>query len=454
MMLTSIQCVTMETMSEPTAVISPRVLKFSLIKKLAIGYAALAFFTTAALLCSVGGLYYLNKTARDIANNHMPAISAIPKLRNSLLAQESYAGKYAILKSNEFKELFSQREKEFLQITAVLDRSGAAGTLAPLKKLYEEYRAAAAKLFAGGSVDTARLRGTSLKILDELDRLYLERQHDLQATLEEANREERSVVRLTFFLALIGFMVALVTAVFYTYRTFSGVRRLQRATQRIAAGDFDYDPQIPPGDEIGDLAADFVRMAARLKDLEQISLDASPLTRLPGNIAIEREINRRLKDRFALCYADLDNFKSFTDHYGYIKGSELIRLSGEIIYEVVNSHAGSDAFVGHVGGDDFVAVIAADKADAVCSAILERFDAEVVKHYTPEDLARGGIEGVDRYGTERFFPIMTISIAVIINEAGEFSTAVEIAKTAAEIKDFAKEKPGSNYLINRRKRLR
>jgi len=433
MMLTSIQCVTMETMSDPTAVISPRLLKFSLIKKLVIGYAALAFFTTAALLCSVGGLYYLNKTARDIANNHMPAISAIPKLRNSLLAQESYAGKYAILKSNEFKELFSQREKEFLQITAVLDRSGAAGTLAPLKKLYEEYRAAAAKLFAGGTVDTAHLRGTSLKILDELDRLYLERQHDLQATLEEANREERSVVRLTFFLALIGFILALVIAVFYTYRTFAGVRRLQRATQRIAAGDFDYDPQIPPGDEIGDLAADFVRMAARLKDLEQISLDASPLTRLPGNIAIEREINRRLQEgnRFALCYADLDNFKSFTDHYGYIKGSELIRLSGEIIYEVVNTHAGSDAFVGHVGGDDFVAVIAADKADAVCSAILGRFDAEVVKHYTPEDLARGGIEGADRYGTERFFPIMTISIAVIINEAGEYSNAVEIAKTAA-----------------------
>ena len=130
------------------------------------------------------------------------------------------------------------------------------------------------------------------------------------------------------------------------------------------------------------------------------------------------EIGRsaRYKRPFTLAYFDLDNFKSFTDHYGYIKGSELIRLSGEIIYEVVKSLAGGDAFVGHVGGDDFVAVIAADKADAVCSAILQRFDAEVVKHYSPEDLVRGGIEGVDRYGVQRFFPIMTISIAVIIND--------------------------------------
>ena len=223
----------------------------------------------AALLCAAGGLYYLNKTARDIATNHMPAISAIPRLRNSLLAQESYSGKYVILKSDEFKELFSQREKEFLEIAAVLERSGTAGTLAPLKKLYDEYRSSAAKLFAGGAVDTARLRGTALKILEELDRLYQARQQDLHATLEEANRLERSAVRWTFILALVGFILALVIAVFFTYRTFAAIRRLQRATRRIAAGDFDYDPQIPQGDEIGDLAADFIRMAARLKDLEQ-----------------------------------------------------------------------------------------------------------------------------------------------------------------------------------------
>jgi len=444
----------METLPESTAVIHSHVVRFSLFQKLVIGYAALAFFTTAALLFAAGGLYYLNRTAREIATNHMPAISALPKLRNALIAQEGYAGKFVILKSSEFRELFSQREKEFVEIVAELERSGAADSLVPLKKLYGEYLAAAASLFAGGGGDTTRLRGVALKILDELDRLYNARQHDLQATLAEANRQARSAVRWTFFLTLAGFILAIVIAVFFTYRTFAAIRKLQRATHQIAAGDFDYDPQIPAGDEIGALAADFSRMAARLKELEQISLDASPLTRLPGNIAIEREINRRLQSgkRFALCYADLDNFKSFTDNYGYIKGSELIRLTGEIVYEAVKANAGSDTFVGHVGGDDFVAILSAESAEAVCKAILARFDAEVVKHYTPDDLARGGIEGPDRYGVQRFFPIMTISIAVVINEAGEFSTAAEIARTAAEIKDYAKEKPGSNYLISHRRK--
>ena len=65
----------------------------------------------------------------------------------------------------------------------------------------------------------------------------------------------------------------------YRVRQEEAIRKLKRATHRIAEGDFDYDPQIPAGDEIGDLARDFTTMAARLKVLEQMSLDASPLTR-------------------------------------------------------------------------------------------------------------------------------------------------------------------------------
>lgn len=222
---------------------------------------------------------------------------------------------------------------------------------------------------------------------------------------------------------------------------------------RIAEGDFDYDPQLPAGDEIGALAGDFVRMGKKLKELEQMSLDASPLTRLPGNIAIERVLNRRLQsgEPFAVCYADLDNFKAFNDHYGYIKASEVIKLTAELIHDIVRQVAGGDAFVGHVGGDDFVMVVASDKGGPVCERVITRFDDFIRQHYSPEDLAKGAIEGVDRYGVPRTFPIMSISIAVVICSREKFASAVDVAKAAADIKDLLKSKPGSNYLINRRK---
>jgi diguanylate cyclase (GGDEF)-like protein len=251
-------------------------------------------------------------------------------------------------------------------------------------------------------------------------------------------------------------MLAVIVATFVTLNISKALKKLKKATHRIAEGDFDYDPQISGGDEISDLAQDFIRMAGRLKELEQQSLDASPLTRLPGNIAIERILNRKLQSRtpFAVCYADLDNFKAYNDHYGYIQASEVIKLTGQIISETVSGLEHADDFVGHVGGDDFVMVVSQERAERICRAVIERFDSMIRENYTPEDLAAGAIEGVDRYGVPRTFPIMTISIAVLLCNQGEYVAAVDIARAAAEIKDFVKGNPGSNYHINRRRDTR
>jgi diguanylate cyclase (GGDEF)-like protein len=428
---------------------------FSLIQKISVGYAAMALFTMAALAFSSLSLYSLNRTARGIANSDLPIISSLIKLRASLLAQESYAGKYVILKDNTFIDLFRQREKESLANLAVLEQLDQTQDTVALKKLYANYRNASARLFSGETSNAGQVRSGALRLISAVDALYVKRQDRLQAELQSANYQQESTIRWTIIISCTGFLLAIGVAPFVTYRTFRAIRKLQRATHRIAEGDFDYDPQIPPGDEISDLASDFTRMAARLKVLEQNSLDASPLTRLPGNIAIERVLDQRLKSgsSFAFCYADLDNFKPFSDHYGYAKGSELLRVTGDLIQETVKAKGDAGSFVGHVGGDDFVMVLSTDRAAEVCEAVINAFDSEVVKHFKEEDLALGGIEGCDRYGVHRFFPITTISIAVIICGGDEFGTAVDIARASAQVKDSVKETPGSSYLISRQKQV-
>ena len=427
--------------------------KISLVQKLIAGYVAMAFFTTAALMFSIMGLYSLHSIAREIARNDLVIINSTNLLRESLLAQERYAGKYAILKSPEFVGLFSSRESEFLAILQKLEKFKQKQDILPLAQLYQNYRTDAHRMFQGNMSAPIPMNTAAQEVFDAIDRLYKNRQKQLNAKLETADDKESLTIRWTLILSFTGFTLAIIVAAFFIYNISTSIRRLKKATHRIAEGDFDYDPQIRPGDEIGDLARDFVSMAARLKVLEQMSLDASPLTRLPGNIAIERVLNRRLQEEvpFAVCYADLDNLKAYNDHYGYIKASEVIRRAGEIIYEAVKSTAEANAFVGHIGGDDFVMVVDMENAAATCEAVIERFDAEIRKHYTPEDLDRGSIDAVDRYGVPRVFPIMTISIAVTICRQGEYDSAVEIAKAATEIKDYVKGMPGSNYLINRRK---
>ncbi|HLO27059.1 MAG TPA: diguanylate cyclase [Geobacteraceae bacterium] len=426
--------------------------KVTLINKLLASYAAISFFTIAALSISYTGLYSLTKITRDIVTNDFVVIDAANKLRESILAQQSYAAKFAILKEPEFRELYLQREAEFLDILQGLQTAHHDRSLDEIAVAYRDFRTVAYSLFQDLPNDPPSLKPTAEKVAASIEKTLVDRQKLLGKKLEAAKQKEQSTIRWTLFLSASGFLIGLCVAALLIFNISTAVRKLKKATHRIAEGDFDFNPDIPPGDEVGDLAVDFTRMAKRLKELEQMSLDASPLTRLPGNIAIEQVLEAKLDEGkpFAVCYADLDNFKAYNDRYGYISGSELIKSSGEIIYEMTNACDSENAFVGHVGGDDFVMVVSPEKAAEVCKAVIERFDRDIPSFYSPEDRANKAIEGPDRYGVHRRFPLMTISIAIIICQKGAYDSAVSIAKAAAEMKKLLKAEPRSNYSINRR----
>ena len=69
----------------------------------------------------------------------------------------------------------------------------------------------------------------------------------------------------------------------------------------------------------------------------QSQREANPLTGLPGNVSIERELTQRIESAapFAFIYTDIDNFKAFNDYYGYAKGDEAIRTTAQILTDAV-----------------------------------------------------------------------------------------------------------------------
>jgi GGDEF domain-containing protein len=430
--------------------------KFTLVQKLILGFTAMAVFTMAALIFSFTGLYSLNKTARDIANNDLVLLRSVGMLRQSLLDQERYAGKYAILKSPEFIVLFHKRESECLKTLQQMEQNKPEQGMEGILNSYSNYRETAQLLFQGVVGAESRHKTAAQLVIDAIDTYAANQQLLLKDKLEHADRKESDTIKWSLTFSLSGFVLAIGIATLFLFNISTAIGKLKKATHRISEGDFDYDPQIPAGDEIGDLAHDFTRMADRLKILERMNLDASPLTRLPGNIIIERVLTKRLQEGkpFAVCYADLDDMKAYNDVYGYIKGSEVIKMAGDIILDAVKNLAEEGAFVGHIGGDDFVMVFDQEKVPPVCEEVIKKFGEGIVAHYNKEDLARGAIEGTDRYGVPRVFPIMTISIAVVICQQGEYDNAVAIAQTAAQIKDYVKGKPGSNYFINKRRKTR
>jgi diguanylate cyclase (GGDEF)-like protein len=179
----------------------------------------------------------------------------------------------------------------------------------------------------------------------------------------------------------------------------------------------------------------------------------SPLTGLPGNFEIETRLDARIAgdETFALLHIDLDGFKSFNDRYGFLRGDQAILHTAHIVVEAAEEIGGPDAFVGHIGGDDFVLVCGADHAEVVASAITERFDRRVAELYDDADREVGYIELVDRTGATHRHPLLSVSIGVASSEVGNFSSSIEAAAIAVELKGFAKAAPGSAWRIDRRK---
>jgi signal transduction histidine kinase/DNA-binding response OmpR family regulator len=192
--------------------------------------------------------------------------------------------------------------------------------------------------------------------------------------------------------------------------------------------------------------AELLARVAKALDRQARELGASPTTQLPGADAIQGEIERRLaSDPTAVaCYLDLDNLKAFNDYYGYAKANAVIRQTGDVIRHVVQSHGGPGDFIGHIAGDDFVFITSADRVDAVCRALCERFDHLIRLYYDARDREVGYIETKDRFGVQRRFPIMSVSIAAIaLSRAKTYAGLAELAATG---KRAAKGLPGSSYV--------
>lgn len=197
------------------------------------------------------------------------------------------------------------------------------------------------------------------------------------------------------------------------------------------------------------------RLLARIETAigrNERQLDANPLTHLPGNKEIFQEIQNRITHApsFSVLYFDLNNFKSFNDRYGFVRGDQAIQLTGRILSEYFEASKSVNPFLGHIGGDDYVGIVNSHDPARLCEQIIARFNTQIVSLYDEEDRVRGKIMSVDRRGNQMEFPIMGLGIAVVTNRQKKFQHPGEISLIAGELKKWVKTFGHSTYAIDRR----
>jgi len=214
----------------------------------------------------------------------------------------------------------------------------------------------------------------------------------------------------------------------------------------IYAGADDYIEKPPQAGEL------LTRVKASLWRAQR-DLDANPLTKLPGNASILKELESRIKNREIFCasYADIDKFKEYNDHYGFEWGDKLIKHTTSIIYSALKELGGPDDFLGHIGGDDFFFIVSPDSIESICKKIIYDFDTSISSFYKEDDRKKGCIVIKDRRGISAEIPFLTISIGVATNHERKIFHTGQIIQIATELKNYGKTFPKSIYIIDRRK---
>lgn len=230
------------------------------------------------------------------------------------------------------------------------------------------------------------------------------------------------------------------------------IRLLNEATKEIAGGKLDLRVNINTRDEIQELGETFNEMAVALEKMKLKAESANPLTKLPGNVTIQEEIERRIAEnrKFVVIHSDLDNFKAYNDNYGISQGDIAIKLTAEILKEAVKEAGNANDFLGHEGGDDFVILTTPDKADTLTEYFIRRFDESIPQLYKPEDRERGFIIAKNRQGVICEFPLISISLAGVTNQNIPYKNYGEITNRMIEVKEKVKATKGSCFLLDRR----
>jgi len=185
----------------------------------------------------------------------------------------------------------------------------------------------------------------------------------------------------------------------------------------------------------------------------QARTPVSPLTGLPGSPVLRHDVERRLAagESFVFLYLDIDNFKAFNDVYGFARGDMAIRLLGREVVETLKADGSPTDRCMHIGGDDFAIITTTEHANRLAQRVIAGFERRVPELYSEEARAKGYIETPSRRGEPTRYPLMTVSIGGVNTAQRRVESYLELAEIAAEVKSYAKDIEGSQFVMDRRR---
>lgn len=183
-----------------------------------------------------------------------------------------------------------------------------------------------------------------------------------------------------------------------------------------------------------------------------LARDSNPLSGLPGNNTIQREITRRLAQNmhFDVLYIDIDHFKPFNDCYGFALGDRVIVELAGIIRQSLQKHDTPFNFAGHIGGDDFIVITRPSISLTLAQDIIDDFTRKLDEFHGQEDYRSSCFIGANRRGERERFGLLSLSIGIVSTEVFNIGSYSQFASISCEMKKAAKLQSGSSVARDQR----
>ena len=254
----------------------------SLRRKLAFSYGLLIIIILAV---SAWGIYHLVNLGRAIdviLVNNYKSILAVENMKDALERQDSSTLFFIAGHTDKARRQFTANVERYSQEFDIaannITEPGEDVIIADIDSKYEAYRQELDRFInlneSGPRSDLSeiyfeRLEPAFLGIKGRLDDLLHLNQQAMLAANERALSKSWRAEISTAALAGLALIVALVFAWRFTGYVVNPISSLTEKAKRIGEGDLDQHIDIQSQDEIGVLAAEFNRMAARLRDLRK-----------------------------------------------------------------------------------------------------------------------------------------------------------------------------------------
>src|SRR5215813_13306631 len=253
----------------------------SLRRKLAFSYTLLIIIILAVSGWSIYHLVNLGRAIDVILVNNYKSIISAENMKEALERQDSSAQFFISGYTDKARQQFAANatkfEEEYQVAASNITEKGEDKIIADINEMYTTYRRQLETFLASSNtqhsieVDTyfQHLEPDFLALKNRLDDLlHLNQQAMVNANNRAISQSWQAEVSMAM-LALFALIVALIFARRFTDSIVRPIAKLSDKAKLIGEGDFTQHINIQSNDEIGALAAEFNRMAVRLRDLHQ-----------------------------------------------------------------------------------------------------------------------------------------------------------------------------------------